>query len=217
MATFAEMVSYISKRLIDPSNTAVSADDVKQEINNAIRYWKFRRLWFNEVADTATLTAQNPDFPYPTDFLVPSIKDGGFVIEYGGIRWPITKVDMQTFDAIYLTNGYGLPRWYARNADLEYQCYPVPDQNYTVLRHYLKDYEDLEDDGDTNDFTDHAYRLICLWSLADLSMELRQDSASSEYYRTAAKDEYRQLCVMNDKANSAGKLTLTSTLTSSIY
>lgn len=216
MATLADITTYISKRLLDPSNTAVSIEDIQQEINNSISYWKKRRFWFNEVADTAILTAQSPNFPYPDDFLVPSIKDGGFVIEYGGIRWPLSKISMPVFDSLFLDNGYGIPRWYSRNADLQYQCYPIPDQNYTVLRHYIKDYAALSADGDTNDFTVYAERLIELWALANLWQELRQDPDSTSYYRTAAADEYRQLQVMTDKANSAGKLTLYSTLTSAI-
>lgn len=217
MATFAEMTVYMSKRLIDPDNTAVSADDVKQEINTSIAYWKKRRFWFNEVNDTATLTAQNPDFPYPDDFLVPVIQDAGFVIEYGGIRWPLSKVDMPVYDSLFLTNGYGLPRWYARNGNEEYQCYPIPDQNYTVRRHYLKDYEDLENDGDHNDFTDYADRLIELWGIGNLFYELRQDEESGDKFHAKAMDEYRQLQVMTNKANSSGKLVLTSTLTNTIY
>lgn len=217
MATFAEMVTFVSKRLIDPTNTAVSEDDVEEGINDAIRYWKYRRFWFNEVSDTATLTAQDPDFPYPDDFLVPVIQDGGFVVEYGGVRWPLSKIDMPVFDGLFLSNGYGLPRWYARNADLEYQCYPIPDQAYTVRRHYLKEYEALSDGTDTNDFTDHAARLIETWALANLVAELRQDTDMTEYYRKANADEYRQLRVMTDKANSAGKLTLYSILTNTLY
>ncbi len=218
MATFADMTTYMSKRLIDPSNTAVSADDVKQEINNSISYWKFRRFWFNEVTDTTTLTAQDPEIPFSGVMLVPSMQDDGFCIEYGDARYPLQKVNTPQYDANYLPNGYGLPRWYARNSTDGYQCYPVPDQDYTLRRHYLKDYEDLEEDADTNDFTVYAFRLIELWGLANLIAELRQDIPNmSEYYRTAANDEYRQLCVMNNKANSAGKLTIYSALTTTNY
>lgn len=216
MATFGDMVTNVSEVIIDPSNTAVSVAQVKKYINKSIDYWKKRRFWFNEVNDTATLTAQSPDFPYPTDFLVPVIKDGGFVVEYGGVRWPLSKIDMPVYDQLYLSNGYGLPRWYARNGDAEYQCYPIPDQNYTVRRHYLKDYEDLSDEADTNDFTDHASDLIEMWSAYWIVSRLRQDMGDGEGLQTQAMDQYRQLQVMTDKANSAGKVTIYSTLTNAI-
>lgn len=217
MANFGEMTAYVSKRLIDPNNTAVSVSDVQEAINDAIRYWKFRRFWFNEVTDTATLTAQDPSFPYPDDFLLPVIKDGGFVIQYGSVNRPLSKLDLPSYDALFLANGYGLPRWYARSGNLEYQCYPIPDQNYTVLRHYLKDYAALAGNDATNDFTDNAARLIELWTLGNLTAELRQDMDTTAYYRQATADEYRQLRVRTDKENSAGKVTVYSTLTNNVY
>lgn len=212
MATFGDMTAYVSKRLIDPTNTAVDASDVQEAINDAIRYWKFRRFWFNEVTDTATLTAQSPSFPYPADFLLPVIKDGGFVIQFGSVNWPLSKLDMPSYDKLFLANGFGLPRWYARLGNEEYQCYPIPDQNYVVMRHYLKDYMDLSANGDTNDFTLNAARLIELWALGNLTAELRQDMDTTAYYRQASADEYRQLRVRTDKENSAGKVTIYSTL-----
>lgn len=212
MSTFAQMKTYVSARLIDPNNQAVSGSQVGDALNDAIRYWKFRRFWFNEVADSATLTAQDPSFPYPSDFLVPVLDNDGFYIQYSNVRYPLNKISEPQYDALFLSNGYGLPAWYARMGSDEYQCYPIPNLNYTVGRHYLRDYDDLSADGDTNDFTDNAARLIETWALANLSGELRQDDKMETYYRSAAKDEYRNLCVMNDKVNGSGKLTIGSTL-----
>lgn len=214
MATLAELQSQVSSRLLDPQNVAVPLASVTAAINDAIAYWKFRRFWFNEVHDTAILTAQDPDFPYPDDFLVPALQDDGFYIQYSGIRYPLSKVSESYYDARFLSTGYGLPKFYARIGDDEYQCYPIPDSNYTVGRHYLRDYEDLSSDSDTNDFTEKAPRLIMLWATANLTGELRQDDKMEGYFRAAAQDEYRQLRVMTDKANSAGRLTLYSSLTS---
>jgi hypothetical protein len=214
MANFSSMITYIAKRLIDPNNTAVSTDDIGQAINDAISYWKFRRFWFNEVNDTATLTAQDGSFPYPDDFLVPSQQDDGFNIQYGNMRYPLVKITSGQYDALFLNNGYGLPRWYARLASGQYQCYPLPDRDYVVGRYYLKDYADLTNatGQDTNDFTDHAPRLIELWALANLSAELRQDDKMEAYYRSGAADEYRNLRVMTNKANGTGKLVIKSKL-----
>jgi hypothetical protein len=206
------MKTYVSKRLLDPSNTSVSLDDVGAAINDSIAYWKFRRFWFNEVYDTATLTAQDPNFPYPTDFLVPSMDSGGFNIQYGNIIYPLSKITQAQFDGLFLTNGYGLPSWYARVGQ-EYKCYPIPDQAYVVGRHYLRDYAALANDGDTNDFTDNASRLINLWALANLSAELRQDDKMETYYRSASDDEYQNLLVMTRKSNASGKIVINSFLT----
>lgn len=212
MATFAQMKTYCSARLIDPNNQAVSADQIGGALNDAVKYWKFRRFWFNEATDSATLTAHNPSFPYPSDFLVPALDNDGFYIQYSNVRYPMTKISEAQYDQLFLQNGYGLPTWYARMGSDEYQCYPIPDQNYTVGRHYLRDYVDMSADGDENDFSINAIRLIELWALANLSGELRQDDKMEAYYRGAAQDEYRNLRVMADKVNGTGKLTIASTL-----
>lgn len=207
------MVTYVSKRLIDPTNTAVDVSDVQQAINDAIAYWKFRRFWFNEVNDSAVLTAQSASFPYPDDFLVPSTDDDGFNIQYGNVRYPLIKILQQTYDELYLSNGFGLPRWYARLSTSGYQCYPIPDQAYTVNRNYLKDYAALVNPTDTNDFTINAPRLINLWALGNLINELRQDAPMGSYYISATQNEYRNLRVLTDKMNGSGKLKLYSLLT----
>ncbi len=211
MATFGEMQTYISARLLDPNNTAVSSSTVGAAINDAIKYWKFRRFWFNTRDDDSTLTQGDPVIPLPDDFLVELPMNDGFVIAYGGMRWPLIKKNPRDYDDVYLTNGTGLPQIYTVKAGV-YYCYYLPDQNYTIRRYWLRDYEDLENSNDTNDFTDNADRLIELWALANLMAELRQDKEMETYYRNAAKDEYSNLGVMNAKVNSPGHATLHSYL-----
>lgn len=211
--TFSQMTDYVSKRLIDPLNTAVSVTDVQLGINQSIDYWKCRRFGFNEVNDQATLTQSSPDIPNASNFLAPAFQDDGFYILFGGVKYPLVKVDEGTMDSLYLSNGFGLPRWYARMGDSEYQVYPIPDTNYTIGRHYIKDYPDLVQPTDNNDFTNNASRLINLWALGNLVSELRQDTPGmGDYYRQAAQDEYRNLRVLTNRKNAAGKLTIYSQL-----
>lgn len=215
MATFGEMQTSVSKRLLDPSNTSVSASDVALALNDAIKYWKFRRFWFNEVFDSATLTTQDGTIPLSSDFLVPSTQGDGFVIEYSNLRYPLEKLTQQEYDAMYLSNGYGLPRWYAR-VGTDYEVYPLPDRDYTIKRHYLKDYKVIaqENYNAKNDFTDYADRLLILWSCANLIAEFRQDEKMESYFRSAATDEFNNLQVMTRKSNSSGSLTQSSVLLS---
>ncbi len=210
--TFEDLTEYISKRLIDPNNTAVAVSDVQESINDSIAYWKFRRFWFNETAGVVTLVQQNPVIPLPDGLLVPSIQDDGFNILFGGVKYPLVKVDIPTMDSLYLSNGYGLPRWYARMASGEYQVYPIPDTNYTTDLYYLNDYPALVNANDSNDFTNNAKRLIALWSLANLVGELRQDDEMEAKYQAKTQDEYRNLRVLTNKKNAAGKLTIYSQL-----
>lgn len=211
MATFKEIQTAVSKRLLDPDNSAVSSSDVADSINSSIKYWKFRRFWFNEVNDSVTLTAENSTLPVTGDFLVSTMKDDGFNIEYSSQRYPLKKLSNSEYDGLFLSNGFGLPRYYARTGD-KYEVYPLPDRDYTLNRHYLKEYDALVGDSDTNDFTIYADRLITLWTLADMSAEFRQDDKMEGYYRARADDEYRQLRVMTNKTNSTGRVTLHTTL-----
>lgn len=213
MSTFAQLKSAVSKRLLDASNTAISSADVGDAINDSIAYWKLRRFGFNEARDTTQiLTPQVGTLPLPTDFLLPSKDDAAFEVSYSNMRYVLRKVDAALYDDAWLGNGYGIPRYYARLANSSYQCYPLPDKAYNLITYYLKQYATLVNDTDTNDFTVTGGRLITLWTLKTLIMELRQDDKMVAYYDQAAKNEYRNLLVFSDKANASGSLTIHSAL-----
>lgn len=211
MATFGSIKTDVSEMLLDPSNTAVSESVVANAINQAIAYWKFRRFWFNTVNDSATLTAESPVIPLPSDFLVELPMNDGFVIEYSSMRYPLIKKNPRDYDEIYLSNGFGLPRIYTQKSGV-YYCYFIPDQNYTIRRWYLKDYSSLSSDSDTNDFTDYASQLITYWALSKLYAERRQDDKMEAYYSARAQDEYKNLQVRSEKANGTGHITIHSFL-----
>lgn len=213
MATFAQMKTWVSKRLQDPNNTAVSSDDVGELINQALDYWKNVRFWFNEITDTTTLLQSNPSVPLPDDWLVPSIDDC-FVIEYSGIRYPLKKVSESQYNAMYLSNGIGQPWWYAKEASAGYQVYPIPDRDYTLRRFYLRDYEDLSANDDENDFSDNAQFLIQYTAAAYGSRDFRQDMDMYQAFMARALDEEQNLLVTTRKDNATGSLTITSMLTS---
>lgn len=213
MATFAQMKTWVSKRLQDPNNTAVSSDDVGELINSALDYWKNVRFWFNEITDTTTLTQSDPSIPLPDDWLVPSIDDA-FVIEYSGIRYPLKKVSESQYNAMYLSNGIGQPWWYAKLADSNYMVYPIPDQNYTLRRFYLRDYDDFSDPGDTNAFSEKAANLLQYTAAAYGSRDFRQDAEMYSAFWAQAQLEEQSLLATTRKDNATGSLTITSMLTS---
>lgn len=213
MATFAQMKTWVSKRLQDPNNTAVSSADVGELVNSALNYWKNNRFWFNEITDTTTLTESDPSVPLPADWLVPSIDDC-FVIEYSGIRYPLKKVSESQYNAMYLSNGIGQPWWYSRQADTEYKVYPIPDRDYTLRRFYLRNYDDFSSDSDTNAFSEKATNLLQYTAAAYGSRDFRQDEKMYEAFQAQAKREYDSLMVITRKDNATGSLTITSMLTS---
>lgn len=206
MATLGEITAKVSRRLIDASNTAVDVADVQEAINEAIIFWKVRKFVFNEITDTATLTVGNPELPIPAaSFLLTSLDSDGFYIEYANARYPLKKVTKAEYDAMFVSNAYARPRCYAYISGV-YQCYPVPDQAYTLGRHYLKQYNRLLTDDEENDFTVKAERLITLHALMILHAELRQDMNMAEYYETAAKSQYDNMALRSNMANAAGEL-----------
>jgi len=211
MATFGQIQTAVSKRLLDPDHTAVSEPDVASAINDTIRYWKYKRFWFNEGYAASIAVDQDAVIPLPADFLVPSTENDGFNIEYSAMRYPLKKLTQLQYDNIYLLNGFGLPRMYAR-VGTDYVLYPKPDRNYQINCHYLKQYPDLVDSSSTNDFTIYASRLLTLWTCANLIAEFRQDEKMEQYFRNAAQDEYKELQTMTKKANASGSLVLSSTL-----
>lgn len=212
MATFGAMKTFVSKRLQDPSNTAVSASDVGELINMALSYWKNTRFWFNEATDTTTLTAQNASIPLPDDWLCPALDQGNFVIEYSGIRYPLYKISEPLYNAQYLSNGIGQPFNYARIASDEYQVYPIPDRDYTLRRFWLRDYDDFASDSDTNDFSDNAAALLQYTAAAWGSRDFRQDSDMYKAFWDQALMEEKDLLVTTRKDNATGSLTLSSSL-----
>jgi hypothetical protein len=177
----------------------------------AVSYWKQRRFWFNEITDTTTLTESNPTIPLPDDFLVPSI-DNAFVIEYSGIRYPLKKVSESQYNAMYLSNGIGQPFWFSRQASDQYQVYPIPDRDYTLRRFYLKDYVNLVNANDTNDFTIEAENLIKYQAAAYGMRDFRQDLNMYESFNQQANREYQNLLVRTRKDNATGTLTISSNL-----
>lgn len=213
MATFGELQTSVSKRLLDANNTAVSSSDVATALNDSIAHWKFRRFFFNEGTYTDTLTAQDSLIPLPNDFLVPAFNDGAFVIEYSAMRYPLRKISNNQFNDLYLTNGYGLPVSYARVGN-EYRTYYIPDRDYDFTGYYLKDYAVIaqENYNATNDFIEFAPRLLVLWACSILIAELRQDDKMEAYYTKRAQDEANNLLLMTMKANATGRLTLKTAL-----
>ena len=212
MATLSDIQTWVSKRLLDPNNTSVSSEDVVEMINQAIAFWKKRRFWFNEMTTTVTLTQSNNFIPLPADYYIPSLDDGAFVIEYSGIRYPLAKLSELTYNNYYLSNGIGQPDFYSKQASDGYVVYPIPDQNYTLRCFYLREYDDLSADDDSNDWTTVAQDLIKYQALSYGMNDFRQDVTMADRYEARANQEYQNLLLRTRKENSTGSLTLNSSL-----
>lgn len=212
MPTFGTLKTTVSRKLLDPNNTAVSASDVGTAVNDSINYWKFRRYWFNESSATATMTSQVSDITslLPSDFLV-ELPENGFTIPFDNITYELDKVSPQEFDRESITNGYGLPYIYTWRAGV-YSVYWVPQQAYSLNIYYLKDYVPLVNASDTNDFTTYADQLITYETLGRLMGEDRQDLEMNNTYSAKADREYRSLTQRAFKQTGSGSLAVETIL-----
>ena len=215
MNTFQEIQTWVSRRLQDPLNQAVSSGDVAEVINQALKYWKFRRFGFNEKTDITTILQGDATIPLPDDFLLYALKNGGPVINYSGIRYPLVKQVEPAYNWNYLSNGVGQPLYYAKLATEGYQAYPIPDKDYEIQHFYLKEYEEWDgtDPDAQNDFTEYAPYLLGYTAASYASMDLRQDTTMGDYFWNKAQDEFRNLQVKTTKENASGSLLVSSNLT----
>lgn len=216
MATFGAMKTWVSARLLDPSNTSVSSASVGECINAALGYWKNKRFWFNEIADQTTVTTGSAVLPIPADYLCPSIDDGAFTLQYpgstGGLRYPLKKVSIKVYNDAYVSNALGLPTIYARLASGQYQMFWIPQMDYICHRYYLQDVPLFSADSDTNVFSENATNLLQYTGLAYAFRDFKQDQNMYNYFFDQANQEYESLRDTTDKDNATGSLTTSSFL-----
>lgn len=203
MATFAQLKQQASRRLQDENNTAVPASVVGDAINVAIKYWKQERFWFNEFAETVTLTIGDPVLPIT---LLYPLKDAGFRIPYQNLIYDLIPYTNSEYDGSNIDQS-GRPYAYTWRAG-DYYLYYVPDQAYTVEVTGIRDYSDLSLDADTNDFTMNADQLILYDALSRLIPELRTDPTMAEYYANRALDEKKNLKRRTNKMISTGRVNI---------
>ena len=192
------------KNLIDDTNgTAVSSSDVIAALNAALDFWKNKRFWFNETVDTAvTFTVDTAAIgDMPTDLLYP-LQRGGIVLNYQSRRYELTKVSAEIYDMMNAEVS-ARPMYYTYRSGA-YEVYPYPDQAYTGVVRYIKDYTALADDTDTNDFTDNAPWLLIYDASSRIAGDRLQDLDMSAKHSMSADKEYKALMGRTNRLNSTG-------------
>lgn len=199
-------------RLQDASFRSISSSNVDDVINQALKYYKFRRFWFNDTEVDITLTVSDRVVPDIPDDLLQELPEGGLSIFYGNIYYPLEKRSSQLFDNDDVS-ATGLPYMYTyRNQG--YEVYFLPNIAYTLKLRYLKDYDDLASDGDTNDFLTHADMMIYYNALSRIYGEFKQDAKMEAYYTSRASDEEINVSRRTSALAGTGTLTIHSNLVS---
>ena len=205
MATLQQIRETVSRKLQDPDNTSRSAVIVDAEINRSIRYYQNYRFWFNDELATITLVAGQQEVPnIPTDVISELQVNGLTLVDSQ------QKIDLEKLSpADFVTRDYeqtGRPFFYMYR-DREFLLLPTPQQAYPLIFRYLKKYDDLVDDGDTNDFTENAEDLIMLHTLKNMYAEDKQDPQLAGSYAELERSELKALMERSNNRNSSGYVT----------
>ncbi len=206
MATFAAVKTDIARKLLDENSTAVSSAVVGAAINEAIAFWKQKRLWFNSVSADVTFGIGDTTLTLPADFLEPVPRNPLNVIQ-NGFPYRVAKRPPIVFDSHVCNVGTGRPLIFCyRNKAIE--IYPYPDIVYAGKLYYIKDYADLAADEDTNDWITDGVRVIRNQALAWLHAEERQDEKMASIYEGRAQSEYNNLLSRTNSLLKSGQMTV---------
>jgi hypothetical protein len=190
----------------------VSLANVTDAINQSLRYYKYRRFWFNDAEQDITLTQGNPVVPnIPSNFLQ-ELPEGGLTIAYSTVFYPLEKRTSEVFDNENV-QGLGLPYCYVYRAQ-QFEVYFYPNIAYTLKLRYLKDYSDLAASSDTNDFLTYADMMIYYNALSRIYAEFREDSEMETYYTARAENEMNNVMLRSSHLVGTGSLVLNSHLLS---
>jgi hypothetical protein len=217
-ANFGSLQTSVAKRLIDPNSIAVSPADVQQSILDAISFWKPRKFFFNQATTNLTMDVNDPyvlqfgntasGYPsapvLPNNFLVED-EDNGFVIPYNEQRYEIKKKPPRIYDEQNIA-GVGLPYIYTYRAG-NYEFYWYPQIAYTLTVYYIKDYPDLVNPTDTNDFTKYAANLLIYEAVSRVLSDVRLDDDRAARFKARALEEYENIKGRSFKQNATGQVT----------
>ncbi len=191
MATLSELRTRIARILSNDSLIDPTSAEIDTQLNLTIDYYETEHFWFNEERVSITLTPGDPVVPnIPSDFKQ-ELRPNGLVVLEGNVRYPLLHVTPLEYDTLNV-DGQGLPTAYTYR-DGQFLLYYYPDQAYTCFLFYLKTYVDLASDGDSNDFTNNAERLVTYKTVADLLRDFRDDEERAARYDARVFDEYRKI------------------------
>lgn len=211
MPTFGQIKQTVSRKLQNANLTSVSALNVGDAINDAIRFWRYRPFWFNQASVQLTLASGVQVISgLPSDFLFEN-PENGFVIPDVNCFYTLDKKPNFDFDNERFAQDVGRPYCYTYRRG-QYEIYPMTDKSYSMNVYYTKDYTVLSADGDSNDFTNHADQLVVYEALSRLFGEDRMDAESGNNYASKAEREYSNLRMRTGKQQATGRLSVETIL-----
>lgn len=207
MATLSDLRTLIQNKIADGSVVEPTASQIDDQINSTIEYYETDAFWFSEDIATLTTVAGDPvlDISSVTDFYQPIDPNTLTVIE-GQVHYPLVKYTPLQYESIFIDNALGLPRAYTYRRG-QFELWYTPDKVYNVELFYRKKYANLVNDGDSNDFTNNAARLIEYKTIADILLDYRSDDSRGVLYNARVKEEYLKIRNQTYSRNVTGYLT----------
>jgi len=206
MTTLSGLRNLIANKLADGNLIDPSAAQIDDQINSTIEYYGVDEFWFSENIVTLVTIQDDPILQgIPLDFRQEIMPNGLTVIE-SQVPYPLKKLTPLQYESAFLQNATGLPRYYTyRNG--RFELFYTPDKEYEVKLYYRKKYAPLENDNDSNDFTENASRLIEYKTIADLLRDYRDDNQRAAIYDVRVADEYKKIKRETVNRSTTGYLT----------
>lgn len=206
MATLLELRTLISNKLADGNLIDPTADQIDAQINSTIEYYETDAFWFSEEIVQLSTVAGDPVLGgIPADFKQEIMPNGLTIID-GEIHYPMKKLTPLQYEARFIDNAKGRSSHYVYRNDT-FELWYTPDKVYPVDLFYRKTYADLVADGDDNDFTINAARLIEYKTLADLLRDYRSDEKRAFMYDAVVDQEYNKIKKQTNNRTVTGELT----------
>lgn len=179
-------------------------------INDAIEYYQREELWFREATASFNLVVGDSNLSshasFPTDFWFLR-GDAPIIVTQSNINYPLEKLIVSDYDQMDNSNS-GRPRFYRELASA-IKVYPIPDYAYACQVRYIKKYNALSSDSDSNDWTIYAPQLIEAHALARLFLSEGHDGNSMHaYWRGQEEDQIRALRVTHNRRVATGNLSI---------
>lgn len=206
MATLSGLRTLIAGKLADGNLIDPTSAQIDAQINSTIEYYETDAFWYSEAITALSTVAGNAVLSgIPSDFKQIIIPNGLTVIE-GQVHYPLQKLTPLEYESIFVDNAQGLPRAYTYRND-QFELWYTPDKIYTVNLFYRKTYADLVGDGDSNDFTNNAARLVEYKTMADLLRDYRSDEERAARYDVRVEFEYNKIKKETNNRTAIGELT----------